>query len=228
MESPPIPPTSYTTTATTTPTTTPFYHLLLPGLISLRACTTRRPGATSGFSSPPRPPGVFPSPSCSPTTTHRIYSPSLLTPLLSVLRFLALLASGDILLRVPATFRKSRATDPALHLRRHPRMPFTIKLTHTCLALALLALSHGHPTGTDQRASPPAPQPHFLTIEHLTPLLPTRRHLYEEPSCYTTSPLPTPPSSLRPAHTPPTRSTWWYTCRPYILKTPPLPACYHR
>ena len=76
---------------------------------------------------------------------------------------------------------------------------------------------------TSQRASPPAPQPRFVIIAHLPLLPPTRRHLYKEPFRYTTSPSPspTPPSSLRPAHTPPTRSTWWYTCRPKNLKPPP-------
>ena len=72
-------------------------------------------------------------------------------------------------------------------------MPFTTKLTLTFLALALLALAHGHSTGTNQRASPPAPRRVFLVIEHLAlyttyPPPPTQRALllYNEPLPHTT------------------------------------------
>ena len=152
MESPPIPPGILHNHSHYHTHYSPLNHLLLPGLSSLRACTTRRLGATSGFSSlrparlvsPPPPPPLlllftgYLTPSSPPSSTvQHILAHS--TPF-----YVYLLQKTGCASSAPA--------------RRRSLMPFTTKLTLTFLALALLALAHGHSTGTSQRASPPAPR----------------------------------------------------------------------
>ena len=156
MESPPIPPGILHNHSHNHTHYSPLNHLPLTGLSSLRACTTRRLGATSGFSplrpaclvSPPPPPPLlllstgYLTPSSPPSSTVlHIFS----------IRRQGLHRSEDLTeKRVPP----SCARPPRLR----SLMPFTTKLTLTFLALALLALAHGHSTGTNQRASPPAPR----------------------------------------------------------------------
>ena len=153
MESPPIPPGILHNHSHNHTHYSPLYHLPLTGLSSLRACTTRRLGATSGFS--PLHPACLVSPlppSSSATTFYRILTPSS-PPSSTVLHIFSIRRQGLASLgenRVPP----SRARPPRLR----SLMPFTTKLTPTFLALALLALAHGHSTGTNQRASPPAPR----------------------------------------------------------------------
>ena len=103
--------------------------------------------------SPPRVPGV----SSSPLLLCYYFLPDLLTPSSppssTVLHIFSIRRQG---LASPGENRvpPSRARPPRLR----SLMPFTTKLTLTFLALALLALAHGHSTGTNQRASPPAPR----------------------------------------------------------------------
>ena len=188
MESPPIPSGILHNHSHYHTHYSPLNHLLLTGLFSLRACTTRRLGATSGFS--PLHPACLVSPlplSSSATTFYRIYSP-LPHPLR--LPYYTFLASGS---KGLASIRKSRAAVPrstssppladALHDQAHAHLPRSRS-----------PRSRPRPLHRYKPACLPASAaPRFLVIEHLAlyttyPPPPIQRALllYNEPLPHTT------------------------------------------
>ena len=198
----------------------PLNHLLLTGLFSLRACTTRRLGATSGLS--PLRPACLASPL--PLLLCYYFLPDthpFLTPFVYRTTHFSTL---DTFLRVPSSENRLRVVcsrspplADALHDQAHAHLPRSRS-----------PRSRSRPLHRYKPARLPAcAAPRFLVIEHLAlyttyPPPPTQRALllYNEPLPHTTL-LSTP--RAYPAY-----ALHLVVHMPTIKSKKPHPACCHR